>query len=99
MPPTGPLLPATSHMNCSVCLEFPDICKNHNNGRIPSTCTEFGTRFQTNVAWKHHMSSVHKACLEARRKRELYKAKSTDHPMINAVVTANAVLCSDNPHV
>ena len=56
-------------MNSSVCLEFPDIC------RIPSTCTEFGTRFQTNVAWKHHMSSVHKACLEARRKRAVQGKK------------------------
>lgn len=55
-------------MKCTVCLGFPGICKNHNNGCIPSICTDDGTWFQTTVAWKRHNSSLHEACLEAKNK-------------------------------
>lgn len=70
-------------------MEFPEICKSNFKGRIPA---EAGTRFQSVVVWKHHKSSLHKACLEARTKQELYKAKSTDHPMISAANKANEQL-------
>ena len=79
-------------MKCSVCLEFPDVCKKYFQGRVPSICTELGPRCQSIIAWKYHKSAVHKACLNAKQKRELYKAGSVVYPMINAITKANEQL-------
>jgi hypothetical protein len=35
----------TNFVNCSVCVEFPEICKSYFKGRTPAICTEAGTRF------------------------------------------------------
>ena len=50
----------TNFVNCSMSIEFPEICKSHCKGRMPSICTEAGTQFQSVVVWKHHKSSLHK---------------------------------------
>ena len=81
-----------TYVKCSVCSNFPEVCKAHFMGRVPAIASESGTHFQSHITWSHHNSEVHKACIEAKRNELLYKANSTEHPMTSAVSTANQQL-------
>ena len=70
---------------CKVCVEFPDVIKTLWKGRIPAIATKEGTRYQKSIVLRHHYSDIHRACLEAFKKKALYMECSPMHPIINSV--------------
>ena len=72
-------------VQCKICFQFPDVIKPLWKGRIPPIATTKGTRYQTSIVWKHHVSEIHKACTEALRRKALIQENSLAHPLISAI--------------
>ena len=67
-------------VRCKICSQLLNVIKPLWKGRIPPIATTEGTRYQTSIVWKHHVSEIHKACTEALRRKALIQESSLAHP-------------------
>ena len=71
---------------CTICSEFPEICRQFAyRDRIPSIVQASGTRYQSGIVIQHHKSKIHSACVDAKRKKELFQHHSAVHPMLKCI--------------
>lgn len=78
------------YMRCNVCIEFPEIVRQHCMLKFPSIAMQTGTKYRSDVYRDHISKSFHVECPRARNLKFLNKSALTVALMDVAVRRANS---------